>query len=170
MQLTRATAEKKLADIFMDDLPIMEFRIPQTPPAVAPDWFARYKTLCREFMRSLTDSVDSLAFMNLSQDEFMALVMGRALPPGTSLRLRVPLIWGGQLEIDNMFLCRTFPHSHNMDKFIAEQIDADTIWLPAPVKKVYVPTHTAGGGDGGNATEDRLSQMAAQLASSRGME
>ena len=44
------------------------------------------------------------------------------------------------------------------------------IWLPNPAKKIYVPAHTAGGGDGGNATEDRLSQMAAQIAQSRGME
>ena len=37
-------------------------------------------------------------------------------------------------------------------------------------KKIYIPAHTAGGGEGGNATEDRLAQMAAQFAASRGME
>ncbi len=148
----------------MDDLPLREFTVPQKPMAVPPDWFTKYKTLRREFMRSLTDSVDSLAFMNLSQDEFMNLVMGRKMPPNTSLRLRIPLIWGGKLEIDNMFMCKTFPHSHNMDKFIIDQLGATTIWLPAPVKKVYIPAHTASGGDGGAATEDRLAQMAAQLA------
>jgi hypothetical protein len=153
----------------MDDMPLMEFHVPTTPVAVAPDWFARYKNLRRDFMRSLTDSVDQLAFMNLTQDEFMGLVMGRKMPPNTSLRLRVPLIWGGRLEIDNMFMCRTFPNSQNMDRFIIEQLGADTVWLPNPVKKVYVPAHTTGG-DGGNATEDRLAQLAAQMAESKGME
>jgi hypothetical protein len=165
--MTKSSAEKRLADLLMDDLPVMEF-VP-ADAVVAPDWFARYKPLRREFMRSLTDSVEDLAFMNLSQDEFMGLVMGNRMPANLSIRFRVPLVWGGKLEIENMFLCRTFPHSHNMDRFIIEQSGNDAIWLPNPAKKVYVPAHTMGG-DGGNATEDRLSQLAAQLASSRGME
>ncbi len=168
MQLNKTSAEKRLADFLMDDLPVMEFA--PTDTAVAPDWFVKYKSLRREFMRSLTDSVEDLVFLNLSQDEFMGLVMGRAMPPNLSIRLRVPLVWGGKLEIENMFLCRTFPHSNNMDRFIIEQTGAATVWLPNPAKKVYVPAHTASGGDGGNATEDRLSQLAAQLASNRGME
>jgi hypothetical protein len=168
MQLTKSSAEKKISDMFMDDLPLVDFKIPH-PVQISPDWFTRYKNLRREFMRSLTDSVDQLAFMNLSQDEFMALIMGTQMPKNTSLRLRIPLVWGGKLEISNMFLCKTFPHAHNMDRFIIDQAGADTIWLPAPVKKVYVPAHTASGGDGGNATEDRLAQMAAQMAN-RGME
>jgi len=168
MQLTKSSAEKRLSDLFMDDLPVMEFTINKS--TVAPDWFARYKALRRDFMRSLTDSVESLAFLNLSQDEFMQLVMGNAMPANLSLRFRIPLVWGGKLEIDNLFLCRTFPHNHNMDRFIIEQNGNNTIWLPNPAKKVYVPAHTASGGDGGNATEDRLSQLAAQLAGGRGMD
>ena len=168
MQLTKSSAEKRLADFSMDDLPIMEVQPQNT--TVASDWFVKYKSLRNEFMRSLTDSIDSLAFLNLSQDEFMGLITGRAMPQNLSIRLRVPLVWGGRLEISNMFLCKTFPHSHAMDKFIIEQSGSNTIWLPNPAKKVYVPAHTTGGGDGGNATEDRLSQLAAQLAAGRGME
>jgi hypothetical protein len=167
-QMRKAAAEKRLADLFMDDLPVMEFTVAQS--AVAPDWFAKYKTLRREFMRSLRDSVEDLAFVNLSQDEFMDLIMGRRMPDNLSVRLRVPLIWGGRLDLDNMFLCKTFPHSHNMDRFIIEQAGNQTIWLPNPAKKIYLPAHAASGGPGGNATEDRLAQMAAQLASNRGLE
>ncbi|MBN1325110.1 MAG: hypothetical protein JW974_02740 [Alphaproteobacteria bacterium] len=168
MQLKKSSAEKRLADLFMDDLPVMEFNVRDV--TVSPDWFTKYKTLRRDFMKSLTDSIEELAFLNLSQDEFMGLIMGREMPENLSLRFRVPLVWGGKLEIDNMFLCRTFPHSQNMDIFIIEQAGKEIIWLPNPAKKVYVPAHTAGGGDGGNATEDRLSQLAAQLATNRGME
>lgn len=168
MQLRKSSAEQRLAELFMDDLPVMEFNIRAS--VVSPDWFARYKSLRREFMRSLTDSIEDLAFLNLSQDEFMDLIMGRRLPENLSIRFRIPLVWGGRLEIENMFLCRTFPHCHNMDRFIIEQSGSDTIWLPSPTRQVYVPAHTASGGDGGNATEDRLSQMAAQLAVNRGME
>lgn len=168
MQLTRASAEKIMSDMNMSDMPLAEFQ--PRPARVAPDWFPQYKKLCHQFMESLSDSVDTLAFMQLSQEEFMSLIMGRALPANTSIRFRIPLIWGGKLEIDNLFMCRTFPHAHNIDKFLITQSDAKTVWLPNPAKKIYLPTGTGGGGDGGNATEDRLAQMAAQIASSRGME
>lgn len=165
MYLTAGNAEKIISDMGMSDLPLIEFR--PKPTTVSPDWFPRYKQLCKEFMSSLTDSVETLAFMNLSQDEFMNLLTGAHVPDNISFRLRVPLVWGGTLDIDNMFMCWTFPHSHNMDRFIIEQSGNDIIWLPNPVQKVYLPAHTATGGDGGNATEDRLAQIGAQIASGR---
>jgi hypothetical protein len=169
--MNKQAAEKRLADFLMDDLPIMEF-IPR-PSVVAPDWFAKYKSLRNEFIKTLTDSIEELAFLNLSQDEFMGLVTGRAIPRNLSIRFRVPLQWGGKLELNNLFMCSTFPHSHNINRFIIEQttnpapFTGGVIWLPNPAKKIYVPAHMSGGGDGGNATEDRLRQMAAQYASGR---
>lgn len=167
MQLNQTSAEKMLADMGMDDLPVIAVRPVLTP--VAPDWFAQYKKLCKQFMTSLSDSVQELAFMNLPQDEFIGLMMGRTLPDNLSFRFRIPLTWGGKLELDNMFMCWTFPHSQNMDRFIISQSGNDTIWLPNPEKKIYLPAHTTGGGDGGNATEDRLAQMSAQIAADRDM-
>lgn len=168
MQLTKGAAEKIMADMGMDDMPIIS--IHPTPHAVAPDWFSQYRTVARQFMQSLSDSVEELAMMNLPQDDFMALLMGRKLPKNTSLRFRTPLVWGGQMSVENMFMCSTFPHSQNLDRFIINQSGATEIWLPNPAKKIYVPIHTSGGGTGGNATEDRLSQMAAFFAADRGME
>ncbi|MDW2975333.1 MAG: hypothetical protein R8M70_04810 [Alphaproteobacteria bacterium] len=165
MQLNAGTAEKMISDMGMSDLPLFEIRPTSCP--VSSNWFSQYKSLCHDFMLSLTDSVETLAFMDLSQDEFMNIITGRALPQNISIRFRTPLIWGGKLETDNMFMCWTFPHSYNMDRFIIAQSDAKTIWLPNPSQKIYLPTHTAGGGDGGNATEDRLAQIGAQIASSR---
>ena len=165
MQLNAGTAEKLLSDMSMDDMPVIEY-VPK-PTTLAPDWFKKYKELCHAFASSLTDSAQELAFMNLSQDEFMALLMGQSIPQNVSFRFRIPLMWGGKLELDNMFMCWTFPHSLRLDKFLIMQSDAKTVWLPNPSKKIYLPAHTAGGGDGGNATEDRLAQMAAQLAAGR---
>lgn len=168
MQWTDAAAQKRLADLGINDIPLAELRPANTN--VSSDWFDRYRALCRDFMTSLTDSVTELSFLNLPQDEFMALLMGRRLPDNMSIRFRTPLIWGGKMEIANLFMCRTFPVSNNLDRFIIEQNGNDVIWLPNPVKKIYVSAHTAGGGDGGNATEDRLSQIAAQIVAGRGME
>lgn len=167
-QLTRDNAEKRLSDMNMGDMPVIEYR--PHPARIDSDWFKKYKKLRREFIMSLTDSVELLAMMNLTQDEFMALIMGRALPDNFSLRMRIPLIWGGNLSIDNMFMCRTFPHSQKLDKFILDQYGNDIIWLPNPAKKIYIPLHNISGGDGGNAASDRLSQIAAQIVANRGME
>lgn len=167
MQLSESAAEKILSDMGMGDMPLVEMR--PIPAPVPADWFTRYKELCREFLLSLTDSVDTLAFMNFSQDEFMGLITAQTVPENLSIRFRKPLVWGGKLETDNLFMCWTFPHSYNLDRFIANQFGNTTIWMPNPAKKIYLPAHTAEGGDGGNATEDRLAQMAAQLASGRDM-
>ncbi len=168
MQLTASTAERLIAELGMDDLPLTE--IQPKPALISPDWFKHYKELCRTFMMSLTDSVDTLAMMNLPQDDFMNLIMGRAIPENLSIRFRIPLVWGGKLDVENLFMCKTFPHSYNMDRFIISQAGNSTIWLPDPAKKIYLPAHTLGGGEGGNGTEDRLTeQIASQIAADRDM-
>ena len=169
MKLNKASAEKILIDMGMDDMPIVSVTPKQIQ--IPADWFTRYKSARHAFMQSLTDCVEELAIMQLSQKEFMDLVMGRALPQNMSIRLRTPLSWGGEISPENIFMCSTFPHSQNLDLFIISQTGNDEIWLPAPARKIYLPAHTASGGAGGNATEDRLSQVAAQIAASaRGME
>ena len=168
MQMNQSVAERRIADLGMDDLPLVQIR--PVPHQISPDWFKKYRDLVREFAMSLNDSIQELAFMNLPSDDFIDLITGRRIPENLSVRFRTPLVWGGQMEIDNMFMCMTFPHSYNMDRFIIEQSGNDAIWMPNPAKKIYLPAHMMNGGDGGNATSDRLSQLAAQIVSSRGME
>lgn len=168
MQLNRDSAMAKLAAMGMDDMPVIEYMPNRC--MIDNDWFQKYSMLRREFLASLTDSFDEIAFMNLSQDEFMNLIMGKKMPENTSLRFRIPLIWGGKLSIDNMFMCWTFPHSHNLDKFIIDQIGAKTVFLPDPAKKIYITTSSSTNSASGNATSDRLTQSAAQFMSDRGNE
>ena len=168
MQLSQANAESRIAELRMDDLPLEPIR--PTPTKISPDWFKRYHELVRAFATTLTDSISELWALNLAQEDFMDLIMGRRIPENLSVRFRVPLVWGGRLEMDNLFMCMTFPHAHNMDRFIIEQSGNDIIWLPNPAKKIYIPSHMASSGDGGNATQDRLTQIATQMATSHGME
>ncbi len=165
MNWTKEIAEQKLADMKMEDMPIIE-TIPKTQK-LNSDWFKDYKIACKEFMLSLTDSIEELTFLNLNQDEFMGLISGKKMPNNLSIRFRIPILFGGEINPKNMFMCATFPQSQNLDRFIIEQYGNEKIWLPNPVKKVYVSAHTASGGDGGNATTDRLSQLAAQLSMGR---
>ena len=168
MQLNEQTALERLAAMGMDDMPVMEYT--PTKCVIDKDWFQQYTKLRREFIMSLTDSFEEIAFMNISQDAFMNMIMGKSLPENTSIRFRVPLIWGGKLNTENMFMCLTFPHSQNLDRFIINQSDARTVFLPNPNKKIYLTSHTGGGGVGGNAASDRLSQTAISFMSGRGNE
>jgi hypothetical protein len=168
MGMNASIAEKMIAELGMKDLPVREITPVRTQ--VAPDWFQKYKTLCHEFMRSLSDSIETLAVMGLPQEDFMGILTGRALPENLSFRFRIPLVWGGKLELDNLFLCKTFPHSFNMDIFLLSQSGNQTIWIPDPAKKIYLPVSTLGGGAGGNGTEDRITEsIASQLAADRDM-
>lgn len=167
MQLTQTAAEKLIEELGIKNMPLISVRPVYTQ--VSSDWFLTYKHLCKQFMTSLTDSVETIAFMNLTQDEFMNLIMGKSLPANLSFRFRIPLSWGGKLDIDNMFLCHTFPHSYNMDRFIIQQSGNATIWLPNPAKKIYLPTQSSTSAPGGNGTEDRLTEtIASQIVSDRG--
>lgn len=168
MQYNQSSAIERLTQFGMDDMPVMEYSPKRC--TLDTDWFKKYSILRREFLASLSDSVEEIAFMNLSQDEFISLISGRQMPENTSIRFRIPLIWGGKLDIENMFMCLTFPHAHNLDRFIIEQSDAQTVFLPNPEKKIYVTTHTGGAGEGGNAASDRLSLAAMNYVSSRGNE
>ena len=134
MQLNEDSAMMKLASYGMDDMPVIEYT--PTKCVLEKDWFKQYSGLRRSFMESLTDSFEEIAFMNLPESEFMNLIMGKALPDNTSIRFKVPLIWGGKLDIDNMFLCPTFPQSQNLDRFLIDQSDAKTVFLPNPSKKI----------------------------------
>lgn len=168
MQLNEHLALERLAVLGLDDMPVMEYTPKQC--VLESDWFKKYSALRREFLSSLGDSFEEIAFMNLPQDEFVELITGQSLPENLSIRFKIPLLWGGKLDIDNMFLCFTFPHSFNLDRFIIEQSDAKTVYLPNPERKIYLTTHTGGGGAGGNSASDRLSQSAFNFISGRGNE
>ena len=168
MQLNEHRALERLATLGLDDMPVMEY----TPKrcVLEPDWFKKYSALRHDFLSSLSDCLEEIAFMNLPQNEFIDLITGQSLPENLSIRFKIPLLWGGKLSIDNMFLCWTFPHSYNLDRFIIEQSDANTVFLPNPEKKIYLTTHSGGGGAGGNSASDRLSQSAFNFMSGRGNE
>ncbi|MDR1207221.1 MAG: hypothetical protein LBK26_02295 [Rickettsiales bacterium] len=165
--MNKHDAERRLAELLMDDMPVIE--MPVRPRAVAGDWFVKTRAARHAFLKSLSDSIQELSFLNLPQDAFMGLIQGRSCPENLSIRWRRPMEYGGEISEKNMFLTPRFPYAQNMDRFLMEQSGKATIWIPGPEKKVYVPTRMLGGGDGGNATTDRLSELAAQLAAERGM-
>ncbi len=165
MQITQTDAERRLAEMKIQNIPVMEIQQKLTP--VRTDWYQQYKSLIPEFMRSLSDAISELAMMNLNRDEFMGLLMGRKIPDNLSIRFRVPLIFGGNLDIENLFACLTFPTAHNMDRFIIEQYGNETLWLPNPTKKIYLPIHSTISGNGGNGVQDRLSQFGSTMSGNR---
>ena len=88
MQLNEHRALERLATLGLDDIPVMEYAPKRC--LLEPDWFKKYSVLRREFLSSLTDSFEEIAFMNLSPDEFMGLLSGQSIPQNISIRFRIP--------------------------------------------------------------------------------
>lgn len=154
MKMTKETATKKLSLLFMEDMPIIEHKVILTK--LSSDWFDKYKKIRNDFLKKIINSLDELFWLNLSEKSIIDLLTKEKIPNNISLRFRVPIIYGGEISIKNMFLCKTFPHSYNIDKFLSEQIGEEKIWLPNPEKDIYIPIHTSGtsgGGNGANLTQ-----------------
>lgn len=163
---TKQDAEKRLSGFLMDDLPIVS--VAARPVPIAPDWFQKFRIERKNFLMSLGDSVSELALLNLSQDDFMGLLTASRIPENLCVKFRRPILYGGEISADNMFLMMAQPSGFYLNVFMAEQYGAPEIWHPNPEKKIYISIATLGGGDGGNATTDRLAQgFAAQMRSGR---
>jgi hypothetical protein len=163
---TKRDAEARLAQFLMDDMPIEE--CPAVPSPLPRDWFAVFRAARVEFMESLGESIPELALLNLSREDFMDLLSGRRIPENLAIKFRRPVLYGGLLAPDNMFLMPLFPTGFNLDIFMAEQSGQGRIFYPNPTRKVYVSVQMLSGGDGGNATADRLAQgFAAQMNQGR---
>ena len=86
MQLNASTAEKKISDLGMKDMPLVEYTPKRT--SVTSDWFTQYKQLCHQFMSGLSDCIEELALINMSQEDFMDLIMGHRIPENLSIRFQ----------------------------------------------------------------------------------
>jgi len=159
---TLSEARTRLKNLLMDDLPLEECAA--APVKLAPGWFREFQAARRDFLASLSDSIPELALINLSREDFMDLLMAKRIPENLSVKFRRPIAYGGAVSPENMFLMLSFPYGSNLDIFMAEQAGQGTLWYPNPVKKIYVSMNMLSGGEGGNATSDRLSQaFAAQV-------
>ncbi len=172
----------KLSDIGISDMPI--FKVVFQPKNLDENWYPLYKKERRLFLQSLTDSIEELANLNLERNDILNIINGK-LPENLSIRFRVPIMYGGDISKDNMFLLPTNPFNLIIDRFFLIQANdfmkkmsreiksgydfASTLFVPYPLKKVYCPTTgNIAIGDGGNATEDRLAQVAATMLNQQG--
>ncbi|MDR1071657.1 MAG: hypothetical protein LBL21_03385 [Rickettsiales bacterium] len=163
---TKRDAEARLAQFLMDDLPMDE--CPAVPAPLPNDWFAQFRAARIVFMESLSESIQELALLNLSREDFISLLSGQHIPENLTVKFRRPVLYGGGINPDNMFLMQMFPAGFNLDIFMAEQAGQGQVFYPNPAKRVYVSVRTISGGDGGNATSDRLAQgFAAQASQGR---
>ncbi|MDR2269042.1 MAG: hypothetical protein LBD94_02550 [Rickettsiales bacterium] len=160
-------AEQRLAGFLMDDMPVESCKA--TPSPFPKDWFRMFRQARIEFMESLDDSVQELALLNLPRDDFINLLTAKTMPENLCLKFRRPILYGGEINPENMFIITNFPYGLNLDIFMAEQSGQGEIWYPNPAKKIYVSMNVLSGGDGGNATSDRLAQAFASMSQNRDM-
>jgi hypothetical protein len=137
------------------------------PSQLPADWFQKFLEMRKKFMKSLDDSIAELAIINLSQEDFMDLLRARRIPENLTVRFRRPLVFGGAIEAENMFLTPLFMTGINLDVFMTEQMGQSEIYYPDPAKKVFVTSAGPMAGAGGNATADRLAQGFAMMGQGR---
>lgn len=153
---TKRDAEVRLAQLLMEDLPLDECKA--VVSALPDNWFSKFRDARHSFLESLGNSVQELALINLSQGDFMRLLSAISIPENLCVKFRKPIIYGGDISPENMFLMVGFPYGFNLNVFMAEQLGQREIWYPNPTKNVYVSVNMLSGGDGGNVTSDRLAQ------------
>ena len=149
-------AETRLAQLLMEDLRIDSCQAILKP--LPSSWFSDFREERKKFLESLGSSIQELAMLNLSQRDFMNLLSGISIPENLCVKFRKPILYGGAIAAENMFMMVGFPYGFNLDIFMAEQLGQGEIWYPNPAKKIYVSITQLAGGAGGNATTDRLAQ------------
>ncbi|MDR1027627.1 MAG: hypothetical protein LBL46_04390 [Rickettsiales bacterium] len=158
-------ASRALAGFSMESMPLeVCAAVPKAYPA---DWFPKFREARRAFVAGLADAIPELALLNLSQEDFMDLMSGRRIPENLSIKWRRPILYGGEIAPENMFMLRTFPFGSMLDIFMTGQFGQGEIYYPNPAKKVWMPLDVLSGNVGGNATSDRLAQGFAASAMDR---
>ena len=78
MKMTKEFAEKRLSFLFMEDMPIIEHKIVITK--LSSDWFSNYKKVRSNFLKKITNSLDELFWLNLSEKSIMDLLTKEKIP------------------------------------------------------------------------------------------
>ncbi|MCL2629174.1 MAG: hypothetical protein FWD33_00540 [Alphaproteobacteria bacterium] len=160
MILLLKDAERRQGDLGLDDLPLVEVAAAVRP--LPKGWFEEFR---RERRRLLTELVrkdkEELMMMGLPIDDIVAMLGGKKIPAGVSVKFRVPPIYGGDISAENMFICRAASEGRAIDIFIAGQAGAENFFAPNPSKSVYVTSMKSMNSPGGNSTSDRMSDVLA---------
>ena len=107
--------------------------------------------------------VNDLRSADISEESIFYMSKG-ILPTNWTVHLKYPLLYGGNLDMDNLVLIPIHPFHELIHKYINQQIltsagvgHPQTLYIPVPLGKIYIPNGEMTG-SGGKKKSDRSTQ------------
>jgi hypothetical protein len=122
------------------------------------------ETLKLVFLKDLVDQyLNDLRSADISEESIFYMSKG-ILPTNWTVHLKYPLLYGGNLDMDNLVLIPIHPFHELIHKYINQQIltsagvgHPQKLYIPVPLGKVYIPNGEMTG-SGGKKKSDRSTQ------------
>ena len=110
------------------------------------DFFKTYMSAKKAFIKEVvSQQPNDLRVAGFSEENIFYLSKG-ILPTNWTVHLKVPPLYGGQAEPENMVIIQSQPFHELIHDFINKQILSDAgvghpkvLYVPTPVGKVYIP-------------------------------
>ena len=123
------------------------------------------------FLKDLTNQyINDLRSADISEESIFYMSKGM-LPTNWTIHLKYPLLYGGELNLDNLILIPCHPFHELIHKYINQQILSSAgvghpqqLYIPVPPGKVYIPNGEMTG-SGGKKKSDRSTQAGLNNAS-----
>jgi len=168
--------EREITDLGYPELPLTEVTVlPNQSPAVQMrlDFFQ----IQSQFLKHVGHHCIQECFqIKLMREQILKLQDG-IQPENTTIMFKIPPEYGGQLELDNLFLIQTHPHADTLYSFLQTQFQADhdshthkvigeksyplpqTLFAFTPQGNVFIPALMGMVSPGGLNITDRMSEI-----------
>ena len=128
------------------------------------EFHQKLESLKLVFLKDLVDQyLNDLRSADISEESIFYMSKG-ILPTNWTVHLKYPLLYGGNLDMDNLVLIPIHPFHELIHKYINQQIltsagvgHPQKLYIPVPLGKVYIPNGEMTG-SGGKKKSDRSTQ------------
>lgn len=145
---------------------------PYNPHTINENEFhQKLQQLNRIFLKELTNQyINDLRSADISEESIFYLSKG-ILPTNWTVHLKYPLLYGGELNLENLILIQCHPFHELIHKYINQQILTEAgvghpqlLYIPVPPGKVYIPNGEMTG-SGGKKKSDRSAEAGLNASS-----
>lgn len=122
MKLGKSYWVNYLSELGLSELPLSEVHISDIDYSEIPDLYLEASAVYSEFLKYIERyCLDELIKASFRKSD-LDLMMHGICPYNASIMLKVPLEYGGSIELDNMYLVRKNPFEFIINSFFLKQI------------------------------------------------
>lgn len=113
-----------LSEIGLSELPLQEVHLANIDYSEIPDLYLEAASVYSEFLKYIEKHcLDELIRASFKKTD-LDMMMNGVCPYNASIVLKIPLEYGGSIELDNMYLIRKNPFEFAINDFFLKQIKA----------------------------------------------